>query len=95
MLAILNALEDAILQLEKTLEDERRVSATLYCKRDDTLSSARIWERDLDVIRADLYKQHEKYKRLIDRWADLSFRIQEAHPDFNIWSRQHPKPPDN
>lgn len=89
----LKALEDAIQSVEKTLATERRVSAILRKERDDALKTARSWETNVDVIRADVHEWQLKYNRLIERWADLTYRVKEAHPDFNIWSRRNPKGP--
>jgi hypothetical protein len=49
----LNATEDSIRQLEAALEEEQRTVATLHRERDEAQNSARIWERDLLVLRKD------------------------------------------
>ena len=94
-LATLNASEESIQQLEKTLEDEQRRSVTLGRKRNQGQHNAKIWEEDLGIIRGDLCKSQQKFQWLIDRFVDLQFRIREAYPDFPIWNWQNPKPPNN
>ena len=91
--ARISALSDSIQVLQETLEFEQRMSATYRRERDDAQSSARIWERDLDVIRGDLRKSQKSFDTLTSRFTDLQYRIREAHPDFPIWSRRNPEPP--
>ena len=91
----LTALEDAIHQVEKTLAAERRVSAILRKERDDALKNARRWETNVDVIRVDVHEWQKKYNRMVERWSDLVCRIQDAHPDFNVWLVRNPEPPRN
>jgi hypothetical protein len=91
----LNAAEDSIRQLQAALDEEQRTSATLHHERDDAQNSVRIWERDLLVLRGDHCKLQDNFGKLTIRFSDLQLRIQEAHPDFLIWSRRNPQPINN
>jgi hypothetical protein len=71
------------------------MSATLRRERDDAQNSVRIWGRDLLVLRGDHRKLQDNFARLTIRFSDLQLRIQEAHPDFPIWSRRNPQPVNN
>lgn len=92
--ARIGALEDTIQVLQETIEFEERMSATLRRERDDAQSSAKIWQRDVDEIRRDLRKSQKNFQDLLTRFTDLQSMIQEAYPDFPIWSRRNPKPPE-
>jgi hypothetical protein len=39
--------------LQAALDEEQRMSATLHRERDDAQNNARIWERNLLVLRGD------------------------------------------
>jgi hypothetical protein len=61
-------------------------------ERNEAQNSARIWERDLLVLRLDHRKLQDSFGKLTTRFSDLQLRIRAAHPDFPIWSRQNPPP---
>jgi hypothetical protein len=71
------------------------MSTMLHRERDDAQNSARIWERDLLVLQGDHRKLQDNFAKLTIRFSDLQLRIQEAHPDFLIWSRRNPQPINN
>jgi FtsZ-binding cell division protein ZapB len=83
--AALNVAEDTIRQLQTALEEEQRMSAALRQERDDAQNNARIHERDLVVLRADHRRLQDNFGRLTTRFADLAYRIQADHPEFQVF----------
>jgi hypothetical protein len=80
----LNAAEDSIRQLEVALEEEQRMVATLCQERDEAQNNTRIYERDLLVLRGDHRLLQASHQRQLLRFADLQYRIQQEHPDFQV-----------
>jgi hypothetical protein len=83
-IAALNAAKDSIWQLEAALEEEQRTVATLRRERDEAQNNTKIWERDLLVLRGDHRLLQASYQRLLLRFANLQYRIQQEHPDFQV-----------
>jgi hypothetical protein len=61
------------------------MSAALRQERDDAQNNARIHERDLVVLRADHRRLQDNFGRLTTRFADLAYRIQADHPEFQVF----------
>jgi hypothetical protein len=57
---------------------------TLHVERDDSQNRARIWERDLMILRKDHRRLQASFGRLTLRFTDLQARISEEHPGFPI-----------
>jgi hypothetical protein len=52
----LNATEDSIRQLQTSLDEDQRTVTTLRAERDEAQNRARIWERDLMILREDHHR---------------------------------------
>jgi hypothetical protein len=61
------------------------MSAVLRQERDDAQNNAGIHERDLVVLRVDHCRLQDNFGRLTTRFADLAYRIQADHPEFQVF----------
>jgi hypothetical protein len=57
---------------------------TLRWKNDEAQNSTRIWKRNLLVLHEDHRLLQASHNKLILRFADLQFRIQQDHPNFQV-----------
>jgi hypothetical protein len=58
--------------------------ATLCRERDEAQNSARIWKRDLFILRGDHRRLQISFSRLTLQFTDLQATIQEDHPKFQV-----------
>jgi hypothetical protein len=70
-----NAAKDSIRQLQAVLEEEQRTVATLHQKRNEAQNNARIWEKDLLILRIDHHHLQASFSRLTIQFTDLQARI--------------------
>jgi hypothetical protein len=57
---------------------------TLRAERDEVQNRARIWERDLMILRKDHRRLQASFSRLTLWFTDLQGRISKEHPGFSI-----------
>jgi hypothetical protein len=62
--AALNVAEDTIRQMQAALDKEQRINNALRRERDEAQNNARIWERDLSVLRVDHRRLQASFSRL-------------------------------
>jgi hypothetical protein len=85
LITALNTPENSIWQLQATLNEEQRMVATLHWKKDEAQNITKIWKQDLLILCEDHCLLQASFSRLTIKFIDLQARIQEDHPDFQLW----------